>query len=85
MPNPPGFVLKPVGNRTVGGIGKTIGLVLHVQAGNGALSGWFNNPSASASSTWWAGKKGEREQYGNPDTDKFWAQAAGNPTYHSIE
>jgi hypothetical protein len=85
MPNPPGFVLKPVANRTVGGIGKTVGLVLHVQAGNGALSGWFNNPSASASSTWWAGKKGEREQYGNPDTDKFWAQAAGNPTYHSIE
>lgn len=85
MPNPPGFVLKPVSNRTVGGIGKTIGLVLHVQAGNGALSGWFNNPSASASSTWWAGKKGEREQYGDPDTDKFWAQAAGNPTYHSIE
>lgn len=85
MPNPPGFTLKPVTNRTVGGIGKTIGLILHVQAGNGALSGWFNNPSASASSTWWAGKKGEREQYGNPDTDKFWAQAAGNPTYHSIE
>ena len=84
---PPGFILNPVRNRTVGVLqgAKTLGLILHVQAGNGALGGWFNNPKASASSTWWAGKAGGREQYGDPDRDKFWAQAAGNSTYHSIE
>jgi hypothetical protein len=86
-PAPAGFVVKPVRNRTPGGLvgARTLGMVLHVQAGNGALSGWFNNPAAGASSTWWAGKAGGREQYGNPDTDKFWAQAAGNGQYHSIE
>lgn len=84
---PPGFILNPVKNRTVAALqgAKTLGLILHVQAGNGALGGWFNNPAASASSTWWAGKTGGREQYGDPDRDKFWAQAAGNSTYHSIE
>lgn len=84
---PEGFILTPVKNRTVSGLvgSKTIGLVLHVQAGNGALGGWFSNPAAEASSTWWAGKKGQREQYGNPDTDRFWAQSAGNSAYHSIE
>ena len=87
VPAPAGFKVVPVCNRTVGGLvgARTLGMVLHVQAGNGALSGWFNNPTAQASSTWWAGKAGGREQYGNPDTDKFWAQAAGNSTYHSIE
>ena len=87
IPTPDGFTLKPVANRTVGGLvgSNTLGMILHVQAGNGALSGWFDNPAAQASSTWWGGKAGEREQYGNPDTDKFWAQAGGNPDYHSIE
>jgi len=87
MATPDGFTLRPVVNRTVGAISgaKTLGLILHVQAGNNALSGWFNNPAAQASSTWWAGKAGGREQYGNPDADKFWAQSAGNATYHSVE
>jgi len=86
-PAPDGFSVKPVQNRTAGALDghRTLGLVLHEQNGNGALAGWFNNPAAQASSTWWAGKKGEREQYGDPDTDKFWAQAAGNSMYHSIE
>ena len=86
-PAPAGFTIKPVRNRTAGGLtgARTLGLILHVQAGNNALSGWFDNPAAQASSTWWAGKGGGREQYGNPDTDKFWAQAAGNSLYHSIE
>ena len=86
-PAPPGYTVTNVRNRTAGGLrgSDTIGLVLHVQAGNGELSGWFNNPGAGASSTWWAGKGGARRQYCNPDTDKFWAQAAGNSLYHSIE
>lgn len=81
---PPGFTLRPVRNRYVDST-PTIGLVLHVAQGNGSLFGWFDNPSSQASSTWWAGKKGQREQYGDPDTQRFWAQAAGNRTYHSIE
>lgn len=87
MANPDGFTVKPVVNRTINVLDghKTLGLILHVQAGNNALSGWFNNPAASASSTWWAGKAGGREQYGDPDCDKFWAQSAGNSTYHSVE
>ena len=87
MATPDGFTLKPVVNRSVGALTgrRTLGLILHVQAGNNALSGWFNNPAAQASSTWWAGKDGGREQYGDPDADKFWAQSAGNTTYHSIE
>lgn len=87
IPAPPGFTVNPVRNRTAGGLvgADTLGLILHVQAGDGELTSWFNNPDAQASSTWWGGKLGGRSQYGNPDTDKFWAQAAGNPTYHSIE
>lgn len=87
VPAPAGFTVKPVVNRNIGQIKgtNTIGLVLHVQAGNDSPYGWFNAPRAQASSTWWAGKKGEREQYGNPDSDKFWAQADGNRTYHSCE
>lgn len=87
MATPDGFTLKPVVNRSPGAINgsRTLGLILHVQAGNNALSGWFNNPAAQASSTWWAGKAGGREQYGDPDTDKFWAQSAGNSSYHSVE
>lgn len=87
IPAPAGFTVKPVSNRSIGAIKgtNTLGLIVHVQAGNNSPYGWFNNPTAQASSTWWVGKKGEREQYGNPDTDKFWAQAQGNPIYHSGE
>lgn len=87
IPAPDGFAVKPVANRSIGKIKgtQTLGMILHVQAGDHSPYGWFNNPGAEASSTWWGGKKGEREQYGNPDTDKFWAQAEGNPIYHSFE
>lgn len=66
---------------------RSLGLVQHVAVGgNFSLYGWFSNPAAKASSTWWVGKnKGQREQYMNPDIHRSWAQAAGNPSYHSVE
>jgi hypothetical protein len=61
-----------------------LGLVLHVQQGNGGLSGWFNNPAARASSTWWVSKTGVLEQYVDGDVCA-WAQGTGNSTYNSVE
>jgi hypothetical protein len=61
-----------------------LGLVLHVQEGNGGLSGWFNNPASGASSTFWVAKAGALEQYVDC-TVCAWAQASGNSTYQSIE
>ncbi|WP_165485774.1 N-acetylmuramoyl-L-alanine amidase [Frankia sp. Cppng1_Ct_nod] len=79
----PGFTYRPVGN-TDGDAIRPIGLVLHVQQGNGNLFGWFNNPSSQVSSTLWAGRSGEREQY-VPSDVRAWAQVAGNASYDSIE
>lgn len=66
---------------------RSLGLVQHVAVGgNVSLYGWFSNPSAMASSTWWVGwNSGEREQYVDPDHMRAWAQGDGNSTYHSIE
>lgn len=61
-----------------------LGLVLHVQEGNGGLSGWFNNPASGASSTWWVSKTGALEQYVDADICA-WAQGSGNSTYNSVE
>ena len=74
---------KPVGNHG-GPMSAQLGLVLHVQEGNGGLSGWFNNPSSGASSTYWVSKAGALEQYVACETCA-WAQASGNSTYQSVE
>ncbi len=79
----PGFVYRPVRN-TAGDAIHPIGLVLHVQQGNGNLFGRFNDPASQVSATLWAGKAGQREQY-VPSDVRAWAQAAGNATYDSIE
>ena len=74
-----------VPNRTAGGMGRIVGVVLHVMEGtlNGS-DAWFHNPSAQASSHFGTGKDGRIFQW--VDTaDKAWAQAAGNPSYISIE
>ena len=93
MWTPPGFTLRQVRNvysaGTVsahfgGDVPNTRGLVLHVQDGDGGLFGWFDNPKSLASSAWWAGKNGEREQYGDPDLERFWTQAAGNWDWHAV-
>jgi hypothetical protein len=79
----PSFTFRPVAN-TDGDAIRPIGLVLHVQAGNGSPYGWFNTSSSQVSSNLWAGKNGQREQY-VPSGVRAWAQAAGNSTYDSIE
>ena len=80
----PFAVWRPVAKHG-GRMGAHIGLVLHVQAGNGGLSGWFNNPNAPpASSTWWVSKTGTLEQYVDADLCA-WAQGAGNGEYNSVE
>ena len=61
-----------------------LGLILHVQEGNGGLSGWFSNPTAGASSTWWVSKAGVLEQYLSADLCA-WAQGDGNSSYNSVE
>lgn len=61
-----------------------LGLVMHVQEGNGSLYGWFDNPASQVSATWWISKDGTLEQYVDADT-QAWAQAAGNPTWNSCE
>jgi N-acetylmuramoyl-L-alanine amidase len=79
----PSFTYRPVAN-TAGDAIRPIGLVLHVQVGNSSPYGWFNNPASQVSSTLWAGKNGEREQY-VPSDRRAWAQANGNTSYDSIE
>jgi hypothetical protein len=82
----PGAVWKPLSrNFNPGARTAQLGLILHVQAGNGELSGWFSNPAAQASSTFWVSKTGELYQYMEAGTDKSWAQAAGNSRYDSVE
>jgi hypothetical protein len=74
---------KPVANHG-GPMSAQLGLVLHVQEGNGGLSGWFNNPTSGASSTFWVSKTGALEQYVDCNVCA-WAQGNGNSTYQSVE
>lgn len=74
---------KPVQNHG-GPMSAQLGLVLHVQQGNNSLAGWFDNPSADASSTFWVSKTGALEQYVDSDVCA-WAQGSGNSTYQSVE
>src|SRR5664279_5417814 len=61
-----------------------LGLILHVQAGNGGLQGEFANPLKKKSSTWWVSKAGQVEQYVDADK-RAWAQGSGNNFYNSVE
>lgn len=81
----PGATLKHISNTSMGVRDKTLGLILHVQAGNGELTGWYDNPNSDASSAWQVRKDGQILQFGDPDVDKFWTQAAGNPDYGAVE
>jgi hypothetical protein len=67
-----------------GGMLANMGLVVHVQVGNGSLYGWFNNPSSEVSAHFWVGQGGELEQY-IPIGTEAWAEMAGNEYYISIE
>lgn len=84
----PGFTYRPIpGNHHAEHWDYSDGLILHVATGpaDASLYGWFTNPSAQASSHWWVGASGGREQYLDPDEDVSWAQAGGNNQYHSVE
>lgn len=81
----PGATQRYIRNKSQGVRDKTLGLILHVQVGNGELTGWFNNPGSGASSAWQAMKSGRVFQFGDPDADKFWTQGAGNPDYGAVE
>ncbi len=83
MPICPFASWRPVQNHS-GPMSAHLGNILHVQEGNGSLAGFFNNPNANASSTWWCAKDGTLEQYVDSD-NRAWAQAAGNDTYNSVE
>ena len=54
---------RAISNNVGGNMASQRGLVLHHQAGNGSLYGWFNNPSAQVSAHFWVGKNGVIEQY----------------------
>lgn len=67
-----------------GGSFVSLGLLLHVQAGNNNPYGWFDRPEVKGSSHWWISKSGEVVQYVPADL-QAWAQAEGNRDYHSVE
>ena len=79
----PGAIWQPVPSHS-GAMNAHMGLVLHVQAGDGNPYGWFSVPSNQASSTWWVAKDGTLVQYVDSD-EVAWAQAAYNGTYNSVE
>ena len=81
----PGAEMRHIANTSLGVRDKTLGLILHVQVGYGMLTDWYDNPSSQASSAWQAMRSGTVYQFGDPDVDKFWTQAAGNPDYGAVE
>lgn len=79
----PGAVWRPVSSHS-GLMTAHLGLVLHVQVGNGSCYGEFAVPANAASSTWWVSKAGVIEQYVDADY-AAWTEAAGNFTWDSVE
>ena len=77
-------VQRPITHNHGGPMRSHLGLVLHVQEGNGSLQGWFDNPSSGVSAHFWCAKDGTIEQYLSTDVTA-WAEAAGNPDYISVE
>jgi len=75
---------KPITVNHGGTRSARIGLVIHVQEGNGSLYGWFSNPAAEVSAHFWCAKDGSLEQY--LDTNVVaWAEDNGNDSYASCE
>ncbi len=75
---------RPISTNHGGAMSAHLGLVVHVQQGDGSLFGFFNNPSARVSAHFWCSKTGHLEQY--LDTDVVaWAEVNGNSSYVSCE
>lgn len=83
----PGATLRPVANTAGDRMAAQLGLILHVQEGNGlaGLLATFNNPAAQASATWWVGKDGTLVQLADDPHIRMWAQGSGNSSYCSVE
>lgn len=78
-------VRKPIVRNFGGKRPTTRGLILHVDAGGAnSLQGWFNNPSAGASSHFYVKYDGTVEQYLDADL-VAWTQRAGNASCVGIE
>lgn len=77
--------IGPTPNEHPGGMTEVRGLVLHIQQGTEQGSEtWFKNPVAQASAHFLNPKTGPLRQL--VDTgDRAWAQAAGNPSWISVE
>jgi len=74
-----------VPNETSRGMVAHRGLVLHVQQGTEAgTDSWFHNPASQVSAHFGAAKDGSLDQWVDTD-DKAWAEAAGNPSWVSVE
>lgn len=85
MARMPGAEWHPVRNYTRGGQDEVRGVVVHIMAGTlDGTQGWFNNPTAQASSHFGTGKAGALRQWVDTD-DRAWAQSAGNRTWLSVE
>jgi N-acetylmuramoyl-L-alanine amidase len=67
-----------------GAMREHLGLIEHIQVGDGSLYNRFNDPATEVSSTWWVAKDGTIEEYVPPGV-VAWAQADGNDTYNSVE
>jgi hypothetical protein len=83
MPIVPGARYEPVPSHS-GPMTAHLGLVLHIQVGNGDCYGEFDVPANQASSTWWVAKDGTLVQYVDSDL-AAWTEAAGNFTWDSVE
>lgn len=82
----PGATWEPISHDYTPGTirARTLGLILHVEVGNGDDHNWFDNVATRASTHFWVGKDGRVAQY--VDTaDMAWAQVGGNPDYLSTE
>lgn len=81
----PYAVRKPIVRNFGGKRRVTRAVVLHVDAGAAkSLQGWFNNPSAGASSHFYVTYDGTVEQYVDADLIA-WTQRSGNATCIGIE
>ncbi|KOU34905.1 peptidoglycan-binding protein [Streptomyces sp. WM6378] len=81
----PGIIQKPIKeNFSRGGRTSQLGLVLHVQEGEGSLFERFSDPATRSSAHFWVSQAGEIEQYVSVQ-DQAWTQSAGNAEWVSIE
>ncbi|MFG2650972.1 N-acetylmuramoyl-L-alanine amidase [Streptomyces sp. NPDC048436] len=82
----PGAAWRPISvNFTNDGQAQVRGVVVHIMAGTlPGTDAWFRNSRARASSHFGTGKGGALYQWVDT-SDRAWAQAAGNPSWLSVE